>query len=473
MTVNQNSADGLSRRKILKYGLCGSLAVPLAPVLWLSGCARSQRTKGQNIILVVVDTLRPDHLGCYGYSRNTSPNIDQFATDSLLFENCFAHAPSTSASVASILSGFLPHETKVTNKTVMSKQLRTLPLLLRPHGYKTSAVVSNYVFREIRGWDNGFDKYDAEMKDHELNRKNIIERLAKHTTDRAIKVLKKFRKDNLFMWIHYQDPHGPYTPPAAFAKLFKNTADKPRLLKLNNIGSGRRGIPHYQKLGANRDFHHYLSQYDSEIRYADEHIKRLFDTLKRLELYSDSLIIFTADHGEGMGEHDYYFAHGEYLYNTLTHVPLIIKCPAKSTGRKTDFVQHIDIVPTILKYSHIDPDPRLRGCDLRTEIPVGREIFAKMETAMVRDNFKYSILADGFKLIHTPLYDRYELYNMTEDFNEELDLVNDPHHRTRTEDLKIRLKRIRKQDLLQLGTIKSPKLTDEELEKLKSLGYVK
>ncbi|MHC4721708.1 MAG: sulfatase [Planctomycetota bacterium] len=472
MIVKQNSADGLSRRKILKYGLYGSLTAPLAPCLWLSGCARSQPPKGPNVILIIVDTLRPDHLGCYGYSRNTSPNIDLFAADSLLFENCFAHAPSTSASVASILSGFLPHETKVTNRTIMAPQIQTLPLILQDHRYKTTAVVSNYVLRQKRGWEKGFDKYDAEMKDRELNR-NLLQRNAEHTTDRAIKLLKKSRKDNLFMWIHYQDPHGPYTPPENFGKLFKSTDLKPRLLKLNNISSGRRGIPKYQKLGDNRDFHHYVSQYDAEIRYNDEHLKRLFDSLKKLGLYHDSLIIFTADHGEGMGEHDYYFAHGENLYNILTHVPLIIKCPAELTGRKTDFVQHIDIVPTILKNLHIAPDPRLQGCDLRTEIPVGREIFAKMETGMVRDNVKYSILADDFKLIHTPLYDRYELYNMTEDFNEELDLANDPHHRPRTEDLKIRLKRIRKQDSLRLGTIKSPKLTDEELEKLKSLGYVR
>jgi arylsulfatase A-like enzyme len=126
-----------------------------------------------------------------------------------------------------------------------------------------------------------------------------------------------------------------------------------------------------------------------------------------------------------------------------------------------------------LKNSHIAPDPRLRGCDLKTEIPVGREIFAKMETVMVKDKVKYSILADGFKLIHTPLDDRYELYNMKNDFAEEHDLANDPHHRQRNEDLKVRLKRMLEQDLLQLGTIKSPKLTDEEREKLESLGYLR
>jgi arylsulfatase len=309
------------------------------------------------------------------------------------------------------------------------------------------------------------------MKERELNR-DIPERIAEHTTDRAVKLLKKFRKDNLFLWLHYQDPHGPYTPPATFGELFKSTAEEPHLLKLNDTGSGRRGIPKYQKLGANRDFHHYVSQYDGEIRYTDEHLKRVFDMLKELELYSDSLIIFTADHGEGMGEHDYYFAHGEYLYNTLIHVPLIIKWPGGGAGTKKDIVQHIDIVPTILKALNVEPVPNLRGCDLAGPIPADREIFAKMETGMVKDTFKYSLLADGFKLINTPLYDRYELYDMRKDFGEEHDLVNETAYGQFRQELKIRLKRVRRQDLLKLGTVKSPKLSDEELEKLKSLGYV-
>jgi len=473
MKVKPEPSSAVSRRKLLKYGLSISAAAPLAPVLWLSGCARYRRAQGTNIILIVIDTLRADHLGCYGYFRNTSPNIDRFAADSLLFENCFSHAPSTSASVASILSGFLPHETRVTNKTVMSKRLRTLPMMLRQHGYKSAAVVSNYVFRDKRGWDNGFDVYNAKMKGHEFNRKDIPERIAEHTTDRAVKLLKKFRKDNLFLWLHYQDPHGPYTPGADYAGLFKSPPKKPRILRLNDTGSGRHGIPKYQKLGDNRDFHHYVSQYDGEIRYTDEHLKRLFDTLKRLELYSDSLIIFTADHGEGMGEHDYYFAHGEYLYNTLTHVPLIIKFPAGPAGTKKDVVEHIDIVPTILKTLNITPGANLRGCDLAGAIPGDREIFAKMETEKVRDKFKYSIITDGFKLIHTPLYDRYELYDMKQDFGEEHDLNNETSHSQLRSELKTRLKRICQQDMLKLGTVRSPELSAEELEKLKSLGYVK
>ena len=473
MKFNPAPGSGLSRRKMLKYCMSSSLAAGLSPVLWLSGCARRRRAKGPDVILIVIDTLRADHLGCYGYFRNTSPGIDRFAADSLLFENCFSHAPSTSASVASILSGFLPHETRVTNKTVMSKKLRTLPLLLAPHGYRTAAVVSNYVFREKRGWETGFDVYDAQMKGRELNR-SIPERIAEHTTDRVVKFLKKFRKENLFLWLHYQDPHGPYTPGAEFAKLFKSNIEKnPRILEVNEKFSGRGGIPQYQKLGENRDFHHYVSQYDAEIRYADRHIERLFDILKELELYSDSLIIFTADHGEGMGEHDYYFAHGEYLYNTLTHVPLIIKYPGGSAGTKKDVVEHIDIVPTILKALNITPAPNLRGSDLAGSIPANREIFAKMETGMVKDNIKYSLLADGFKIINTPLYDRYELYDMQKDFGEENDLINETAYRQLRQDMKIRLERLLQQDLLKLGKVNTGELSEEELKKLKTLGYVK
>jgi arylsulfatase A-like enzyme len=471
MKAEQKAAEVLSRRKILKYGLYGSVATSLGPALWLSGCGRRRRAKGLSVILIVVDTLRPDHLGCYGYSRETSPNINRFAADSVLFEKCFSHAPSTSASVSSILSGLLPHETKVTNITMVPKQLATLPVLLGPHGYKTAAVVSNYVLREKRGWEKGFDIYDAKMKEQELNR-NICERIAEHTTDRAITLLKKLHRDDFFLWLHYQDPHGPYAPPAAYRKLFKSGQEEPRIIRLNKTSSGRRGIPKYQKLGDNRDFYHYVSQYDGEIRYTDEQLKRIFDTLKDLGLYSDSLIILTADHGEGMGEHDYYFAHGDYIYNTLTHVPLIIKYPGRPSGAKTDIVQHIDLVPTILKTCDIKPNPNLAGCNITAQIPTGREVFAKMETGMVRDKFKYSIQADGFKLIHTPMYDRYELYDMTKDFAEAHDIVNESDYSQRKEDLKVRLKRVLEQDSLGLGTIESPQLTEDELEKLKSLGYV-
>jgi arylsulfatase len=431
----------------------------------------TQADRRPNIILITVDTLKADHLSCYGYSKNTSPFIDQFAQDALLFENCLSHAPETWSSCASILSGFLPHETQVIENLSLPAKVETLPEILKRLEYKTVAVVSNYMLCRKRGWDQGFMIYDDTMNDRELVRR-WPERIAEHTTDRAIELLKQFHQDQLFIWIHYQDPHGPYTPPDRFAKLFQNSDQRPRHLKVNSSLDGHGGIPSYQKLGVNRDFYHYLSQYDGEIRYLDEHFKRLIDALKKFGLYEDALIIFSSDHGEGMGEHNYYFAHGENLYSTLIHVPLIIKYGKELKGRRTDFVQHIDIVPTILNVLGLKTDSRLRGRDLRKQHGTKREIFSEMKSLLFKNKYKFSLVLDDLKLICNPQLGQYELFDLKTDHKEVNNLIKDPKYREPAEDLKLRLNRICKEDFLQLHRVEKPlKLTDEESEKLKSLGY--
>ena len=451
------------------------MAAGLSGSLWASGCRGPQVGKGPSIILITVDTLRPDHLGCYGYSRNTSPNIDEFAADALLFENCLSHAPETWNSFGSILSGFLPHETKTLNGNTIHPEIDMLAEMLQRAGYKTMAVVSNYVLRKDGNYQQGFMIYDDTMDDHELVRKGP-ERIAEHTTNRAIELLDQFHKDKLFIWVHYQDPHGPYTPPRRFGELFRDADQKPQILKLNLTERGQGGIPSYQRLGENRDFHHYVSQYDGEIRYQDEDSKRLFDALKKYGLYDDALIILTSDHGEGMGEHNYYFAHGDNLYNNLTHVPLIVKYGKELTGRRTDFVQHLDIVPTVLKVAGMKPDSRLRGRDLRKlhETPV--PICAEMPSRFVKGQFDSSIVLDGYKLIYMSMrydFEHYELFDLNTDAYEEHNLIKDAKHRELVKNLKGKLRRIRKHDSLKLRIAREPrKLTDEEKEKLKSLGYV-
>ena len=353
MDDKQMSEMNLSRRTMLKYGVYGGAAAALSSNLWLGGCSKLGKKKRPNIFLIIIDTLRPDHLSCYGYPRNTSPNIDQFAKNALLFENCFSHASSTGGSCACILSGFLAHETKVlVYGYALPSAVEILPEMLRRQGYKNAAVISNYVLRKRTNWTQGFDVFDDTMDDKELVR-GLPERTAKGTTDRAIELINQFSRDPLFMWIHYQDPHGPYTPPKQYAGMFWNPDDKkPRNIKVNKKESGTGGIPSYQKLPNNStNYHYYVSQYDAEIRYIDEHFKRLIDTLKEQGIYDESLIILTSDHGEGMGEHNYYFAHGENLYNQLIHVPLIIRHGNELTGRRKDFVQHLDIVPTIFVLS--------------------------------------------------------------------------------------------------------------------------
>jgi arylsulfatase A-like enzyme len=467
MSEEKTAQVNLSRRRVLKYGLYGTLAAGLGSSLWINGCSRPKRGQRQNVILITVDTLRPDHLSCYGYHRNTSPNIGRFREDAVLFENCFSQAPETLQSCISILTGFLPYEAKT-----LPQAPESIAEIMQREGYKTAAVISNYVLRKGGGYEIGFTTYDDTMNEHELVRK-WPERTAGPTTDRTIELLKQLQKDDFFMWIHYQDPHGPYTPPERFAKMFLNPNLEPRILKTNASVSGDGGIPAYQQLQDNRDYNYYVSQYDGEIRYQDEHFKRLIDALKKLGLYDEALIIFSSDHGEGMGEHDYFFAHGENLYSCLTHVPLIIKYGREPSGHRDDFVQHIDIVSTILKVLGIKPTMQLNGGDLRTEQNPEREIFAENRTRII-SHIKTSLIRDGLKLIYTPVYQQFELFDLKTDPREEQNLIGAAEYQEKAGDMKNRLMRKYAEELLRLGPIdERPEPNDEEREKLKSLGYIR
>jgi arylsulfatase len=440
-------------------------------VMCLFPYCSNRAPKRPPIIIITIDTLRVDNLGTYGYHRETSPHIDQFAADALVFDNCFSHAPSTCSSIASIMSGFLPHETNVFGNQPLPSAVETLPEILKGYGYKTLAVVSNYVLHKDKGYEQGFMVYDDTMENRELER-YVPERIAEHTTDRSIEMLKQFHDDQLFLWIHYQDPHGPYTPPDPYAKLFSSPDKKTRNLTINDSVSGDGGIPSYQKLGTNRNFYHYSDRYDGEIRYLDEQFNRLIEALKEFGLYDDALIIVTADHGEGMGEHDYYFAHGEYLYNTLLRVPLIIKFGTELVGRRTDAVQHIDIITTIVKLLNIKTESPFRGCDLRRQNATERGIFSEMKLPWTK-GFRLSLALDSMKLVYTSSIKEYQLFDLKQDPGEEKNLFNDIHYQEQVADLQVMLERICKEDLLKIRKVtKNRKLTDEEKEKMKALGYI-
>ena len=175
-----------------------------------------------------------------------------------------------------------------------------------------------------------------------------------------------------------------------------------------------------------------------------------------------------------MGEHNYYFAHGENLYSSLIHVPLIIKYGNELVGRRTDFVQHIDIVPTILRILKLEVNPYFRGHDLRHTDMEEKEIFAEMQSPLVPDGVKFSIVLKGLKLIYTPLFEQYELFDLKTDPQELNNIATHDNYRKHVDYLKARLDRIRNEDFLGIRGIKKRlKLTKEETEKLRSLGYVK
>ncbi len=222
----------------------GRAAWALLTSLAIFGCSPD---RSPSVILISVDTLRADHLGIYGYSRPTSPNLDAFARDALVFENAIAHGSETVSTCSSLLTGFLPHETKAIEFHALPLELETLAEMLQQNGYMTVAVVSNYVLRSKQGFSQGFSIYDETMAQREQVRP-MPERVAEPTTDRAIELLREHKDDPLFMWIHYQDPHATYAPPERFAELFLDPDREPRLLPVNRLMTGRGRIPRHPGL---------------------------------------------------------------------------------------------------------------------------------------------------------------------------------------------------------------------------------
>ena len=436
------------------------------------GCGEGGRGGEQpDVLLISVDTLRADHLGAYGYDKPTSPILDRFAEHSLLFERCQAHAPNTRPSVASLLTGFLPHETRVMHGGPLPDELDTLAEILKERGYVTRAVVSNWVLRIKSGMDQGFDAYDARMQEREKNRKTWPERTAAHTTDAAIEMLDQPRDGPLFLWVHYQDPHGPYAPPDGSDREFRDDRP-PRPLPVNAGLSGIGGIPSYQVLGPVRDHYDYIAAYDAEIRYFDEHLGRFLDALGERGLLEESLIVFTADHGEALGERNFFFNHVGYLYGTLTHVPMLLRWGDRLSGRRRDPCQLIDVVPTVISALGIDRDPRLRGRDLLDEDSGAFPAYAVTRPGMEDDGYKVSLVEDGFRLIHNQQSERVELFDMTSDPAELHDISEDAAHAARRDAMLDRLAEIRDDDRTMLGPGKKDELSEDDRRKLESLGYV-
>jgi len=440
----------------------------------LASCGPSTAPRGDvsapDIVLITIDTLRADHLGAYGYPRDTSPNIDRLARDGQLFENCVSQAPETRPSLASLLTGFLPHETRVMDTHVLPEGVTTLAEILRARGHRSVAVTSNYVLKSAWGWSQGFEVYDDTMESRERVR-GVPERTAKDTTDRAIALLERYHADPLFLWVHYEDPHAPYTPPGDLARLFDDPSQEPRPLRLNPGLSGQGGIPAHQQLDGERDYNFYVARYDAEVRYMDRELGRLLDALELLGLYDRALIVLTADHGEAMGEKDYYFAHIEQLFHGLLHVPLILRYGSELSGRRTDFVQLLDVLPTILAVAGIDSDPALRGRDLRAAPAGGVEIYSEQPSGPTP---RRSLVVNGLKLVYEPDSDRYQLFDVRVDPGEARDLSAEPPYRQVAADLARRLASIDQQDRLKLAAPGAAlPLTDAERERLRALGYAR
>jgi len=357
----------------------------------------------RHLVLISVDTLRADRLGSYGASLGLTPHLDRLAGRAVRFETVYAAAPFTLPSVAALMTGRYPREIGVTsNVDRVPKGVPRLAEHLAEAGFRTGAVVSNFVLRPAAALDPGFEFYNAEFPQREAMR-GAPERTAAATTDAAIEVADALLGDGsgqpIFLWVHYQDPHGPYTPPEALYReslpAENERPDAARVLPMRKTGVG--GVPEYQYV-AGQSVAEYRARYGGEVRFMDAEVGRLLDALETRAVLGSAAVIFTADHGESLGEDDYWFAHGELLHEPSVRIPLLIAGPGIPAGVRADVASLVDVLPTVLALFDVPPG-LARGRDLLQAGAAERERSALLATfrsaslapavGLVKGGFKY------------------------------------------------------------------------------------
>jgi len=349
----------------------------LLAAIALAGCSEEAAPGGAppDVLLVTVDTLRADHLGAYGMPGGVSPAVDTLARRGHVFERAIAAAPSTVPSHASILTSRYPRQHSVgygNGNTRLAEP--SLAEHFQAAGRATAAFVGNAMLQRRVGLDRGFEVYDDELPAPEGNRALIFERVAPDTTERALAWLAGERDRPVFLWLHLQDPHGPYTPPADVLADVPAPGPAAGETELPVLASdaGWHGIPRYQALEGLRRPSEYRHRYAAEVRFADASIGRVLDALDERahrRRAADPIVLLTADHGESLGEQDRWFAHSHATTPDLAHVPLVLAAPGVPPGRSREPVSHVDVLPTLLALSGLPVPPEARGVPLA---PVAR-----------------------------------------------------------------------------------------------------
>ncbi|MBI1982614.1 MAG: sulfatase-like hydrolase/transferase, partial [Acidobacteria bacterium] len=400
-----------------------------------------------NVILITVDTLRADRLGCYGNSTIETPAMDSLARDGVLFRRAVAQVPLTTPSHAAILTGTYPPWNGLRDWTDhgLRPGVPTLAEIFKRHGYSTAAFVSAFVLDSMWGLNRGFDHYDDWFKaeDYKTMRHLGLERPGDETIDRAIAWLGSRPAGPFFLWLHLYDPHAPYNPPEPFRGRYRD-----RL-------------------------------YDGEVAYTDGELARFLAFLKGRNLYDSSLLILTSDHGEALGEHQEQ-EHGFFIYNSTVRVPLIVKFPAGYAPQQrsvASVVNTVDIAPTLVQFCAFP------SADLSTF--QGQSLLGLVErgsASAARYGYSESLYPGNFFGSHALFGVQTERYHYIRAPKEELyDLEQDPQESRNILSQKRSVAQALREYLEGAVTRFKPTagepgqggVTDPEtVEKLRSLGYV-
>ena len=381
-------------RRVAGVALCAVLAVA-------AGCGGG--TDAPNIVLVIIDTLRADHLGCYGYSRETSPAIDSLAATGMVFANVQAQSSWTLPAVTSIFTGLNVREHGAgrigNNVYAMSRELLTLPLMLKTRKYGTRGIFNIYLLSEQFGFYRGFDSFSCDWLGHGR---------AGQAVDEAIEWISAYDdRDPFFLCLHLFDPHDPYDPPAPFDTYF--------------TPSGSGGITWWPALpdggldDSEETLEHLLGLYDGEIAWTDAQLARLFAHLRASGLQDNTVVMIVSDHGEEFLEHGG-VGHGYTMHREILHVPLIIAGP----GIPSDSVDRslrcqMDVVPTLLEIASIEVPGHIQGHSLLAPDLPARAVPASNLNSLIPD-ITAAVTVEDRKLI----------WNTEDGSSAMYDVVSDP-----------------------------------------------
>jgi hypothetical protein len=372
LAVSVAAAGGIvALRPVLRIGIAAVLAAGclIGPFVYrddtppppstATGEPRPQLGNGiRKVLLISIDSLRADRLGCYGNSRSTSPAIDRVAAAGVRFDDAVSTAPWTLPSHMSMVTGrdVLSHGV-VDEAEILIDAIPTLAGTLQAEGFSTVGIVSEGVLLgHWRGFGRGFDHYHDIT---ELNRPAPRpEEHAPVATEFAIDYLRQNRDERLFMFLHYWDVHYDYNPPPPYDSMFdpdyRGSIEPTGFIDNEAIHAGM----------AERDLQHVISLYDGEIRWVDDHIARVIGTVEELGIFDETAIIITADHGDAFFEHGSK-GHGLTLYRELMQIPLIIRAPGLPPGTVVKQpVSLTDLMPTILELTRVTPPARIDGISL-------------------------------------------------------------------------------------------------------------
>ncbi len=428
------------------------------------------------MLLITIDTLRSDHMGTYGYHRDTTPQIDALARRGFVFEEFYTYWPKTRGSFVAMMTGRLAAAERVRKTHPLLVDFNpTLASVLKAAGYATVATVDNPNVAASLGFSKGFDRYRETWEEEalvtEMDRTRAI-------TEDGVRYLREAKAgEPFFLWLHYVNPHTPYTPPPPFDTAF---VDEPALSgpALPAVDGFFGGV-HRPWEVPGKPLGFYVAQYDGEIAAVDVEVGRVLEALAASAVAERTLVVLTSDHGESLGEHDYFFEHGANLHDPGLRVPLVVAGPDFEPGRRSrELATTLDLVPTLLDAVKVSYPAGLSGKSL---LPATRgESLDRERLPGQNDRNHVGLWDERFKIVGTPATEGmgYALFDREMDPGETEDAGGRMAERLRSERVRlgqfqedIATESERTRRLLE-GRSGEERLSAEACEQLKAMGYI-